>query len=464
MDFLKNMAIPQSYEHFQLVVFIAAISSLVFLPYVGFVLGSSILSYRYNRKGRSEKNPLFLRLAHSFIDIALYNKSLITFLAIIPGLSIVLSYAQMLQQTPSIAVSLAGSGFVFLAAGFALLYSYKYTFRVGEVLEAYQKLLGKRESGDEIASEIGSYERSNEQAHFRTGRWGIFFLSVSAFLYLAAAEIIIDPENWTAIDSVLSLLLSWETWLALVRALAIFAGITGLGMLYFSFAAKTQRRPAEEYAAIVRQLGTRLTVISLLVLPIPVYISIASIPASAASGYTYGLAGAAILFLFLSAHFVYGYGKSNTPGFITGGLAAFVLATWFLVTNDYTAVGTSARDHAALLAAQDEQAIKDMQTKLGISVVTFTGADIYQTRCSSCHLFDVKKVGPPYYQTVPKYKGNKEDLMAFVLNPTLKDPGYPPMPNPGLKPAEADSIAAYLIRTVTAHYAKIDTGGTASSK
>jgi cytochrome c len=464
MDFLKTIAIPQSYEHFQLVVFIAALSSLVFLPYVGFVLGSSVLSYRYNRKGRSEKNPLFLRLAHSFIDIALYNKSLITFLAIIPGLSIVLSYAQMLQQTPSIAVSLVGFGFVFLVAGFAFLYSYKYTFRVGEILESYQKLLGKRQSQDEIAAEIGSYERTNEQAHLRTGRWGIFFLSISAFLYLAAAGIIIDPENWTAIDSVFSLVLSWEMWLALVRTLAIFTGITGLGMLYFSFAVKTQREPGDEYTAIVRKLGTRLTVISLLVLPIPVYVSIAAIPGSAATGYTYGLAGAAILFLFLSAHFVYGYGRSNTPGFIAGGLAAFVLATWFLVANDYTAIGTSARDHAALLAVQDEQSIKDMQTKLGISAVTFTGADIYQIRCSSCHLFDVKKVGPPYFQTVPKYKGNKEDLTAFILNPTLKDPGYPPMPNPGLKPAEADSVAAYLIRTVAAHYGKIDTSGTASSR
>lgn len=464
MEFLKDIAVPQSYEHFQLVVFIATISSLVFLPYVGFVLGSSILSYRYDRRGRNEQNPLFLRLAHSFVDIALYNKSLITFLAIIPGLSIVLSYAQILQRTPSIAVSLVGFGFVFLVAGFALLYSYKYTFRVGEILASYQKLIGKQQGRDEFTSGIDSYEQTNEQAHFRTGRWGIFFLSLAAVLYLAAAGIIIDPANWTTVDSIFSLVLSREMWLALARALAFFAGITGLGMLYFSFAAKIPHEQSEEYSTIVRTLGTRLIIISLLALPIPIYLSIAFTPDNALSGYTYILAGMSILFLFISAHFVYGYGRSNTRGMIVGSLAAFLLAIWLVVTNDYTAVGTSGRHHAVLLAAEDEKTIKDLRTRLGISSVTFTGADIYQTRCSSCHLFDVKKVGPPYFETVPKYKGNKEYLIVFILSPTLKEPGYPPMPNPGLKPAEADSIAAYLIRTVAAHYAKKDTGGVASSK
>ena len=42
MDFLKELALPQSLEHYHLVVLLAAISSMVFVPYVMFVLGSTI--------------------------------------------------------------------------------------------------------------------------------------------------------------------------------------------------------------------------------------------------------------------------------------------------------------------------------------------------------------------------------------------------------------------------------------
>jgi cytochrome c len=76
---------------------------------------------------------------------------------------------------------------------------------------------------------------------------------------------------------------------------------------------------------------------------------------------------------------------------------------------------------------------------------TMSGEDIYNAKCSACHMFDQKKVGPPYRVVLPKYAGDKAKLIAFVLNPVKVDPAYPPMPNQGLKPAEADSIASYLL-------------------
>jgi cytochrome c len=75
-----------------------------------------------------------------------------------------------------------------------------------------------------------------------------------------------------------------------------------------------------------------------------------------------------------------------------------------------------------------------------------TGEDIYNAKCSACHLFDQKKVGPPYNTVIPKYLGKKDQLIAFVLNPVKVDPAYPNMPNQGLRPAEADSIASFLLR------------------
>ena len=92
-----------------------------------------------------------------------------------------------------------------------------------------------------------------------------------------------------------------------------------------------------------------------------------------------------------------------------------------------------------------DRSTEELKARLGIALVTMSGQDIYNAKCSACHLMDQKKVGPPYREVIPKYAGDKAKLVAFVLNPVKVDPAYPPMPNQGLKPAEADSIATFLL-------------------
>jgi cytochrome c len=46
---------------------------------------------------------------------------------------------------------------------------------------------------------------------------------------------------------------------------------------------------------------------------------------------------------------------------------------------------------------------------------------------------------------MPKYEGKKTQLVAFIRNPVKVNPAYPPMPNPGLKPNEAEAVATYLL-------------------
>ena len=39
----------------------------------------------------------------------------------------------------------------------------------------------------------------------------------------------------------------------------------------------------------------------------------------------------------------------------------------------------------------------------------------------------------------------KSRTSAFIRNPVKVDPAYPPMPNPGLKPQEAEAVATYML-------------------
>ena len=74
------------------------------------------------------------------------------------------------------------------------------------------------------------------------------------------------------------------------------------------------------------------------------------------------------------------------------------------------------------------------------------GQELYNNKCSACHMFDQRVVGPPYIDVIPKYEGDVEKLKAFILNPAKVDANYPSMPNQGLKPHEAESAAMYLLQ------------------
>ena len=62
-------------------------------------------------------------------------------------------------------------------------------------------------------------------------------------------------------------------------------------------------------------------------------------------------------------------------------------------------------------------------------------------------------MGPPLASVLGKY--NLESLKAFIANPTKVDPAYPPMPNPGLSPAQIAAVAQYELD----HYKQAAGGG-----
>ena len=76
------------------------------------------------------------------------------------------------------------------------------------------------------------------------------------------------------------------------------------------------------------------------------------------------------------------------------------------------------------------------------------GKTIFDTVCAGCHRFDIRLVGPPFNEVVPKYHGDVEKLKRFIGNPVKVDPEYPTMPNLGLKEEEVDAVARYLVDKV----------------
>ncbi len=439
MDLLKSLAMPQSQEHYRLLLFMLNLTFIVFVPYIGFLLGASFLARREERKGRATGNPMKIRFARDLVDIVLANKKVLAFLGVIPSLALVFLYAQLLQQTPAIAVDLAGWGFLFLLTAAILLYAYKYTFDLAGVLDG---LLGKGHPTEEAKQ----FAVVNARTHDAMGRWGIVFIAAALFLLTSAMAVAVNRDAWTNIGAIWELFIAPDVYVKYLQFLALSLGMTGLGILFFFFSWEGGKKIDPAYAAYARKKGVDLAVVSLLAQPLLIFLSLFFLPAEALSGVMVALAGIAVLLLLLALQFLYALEKEGSMQYVGYAFFALVCASAFTVTKDQLAIQNATKQHAAQLVVAHERQMETLKAKLGIGAPLPTGEDIYNGKCSACHLYDQKKVGPPYNVVLPKYAGKKADMISFVLNPAKVDPAYPPMPNQGLKPAEADSIVSYLFR------------------
>jgi cytochrome c551/c552 len=78
------------------------------------------------------------------------------------------------------------------------------------------------------------------------------------------------------------------------------------------------------------------------------------------------------------------------------------------------------------------------------------GKVVFEKNCAGCHRFDIRVVGPPLNEVVPKYAGDAEKLKGFIRNPVKVNPDLPSMPRLGLPEEEIDAVARYLIEKAKA--------------
>ena len=136
------------------------------------------------------------------------------------------------------------------------------------------------------------------------------------------------------------------------------------------------------------------------------------------------------------------------------GNALFIMFILFLLValKEQVAFDTSSQLHNKILDANYTAHKNARMEKLGISIETISGEEIFTGRCAACHSFDQKIVGPPYKETLVKYEGNIEGLAAYIHTPQKINPDYPPMPNQGLKIGEAKAVAEYIVTIYNEKY------------
>jgi cytochrome c len=431
MNFLDNFVLPQSSEHIELLHYILMLIMFLFIPFISVLFGGATISVYFRRRGLNEKNPMYIRFSHDLIETLTINKSIGIILGIVPLLTSVLIYGQLLHNIESPAVYYLLFSFMLTALSVILIYLYRYSVVFGGLFDSIKSLVPEDDSTGEL---IKNYRDGSRRLSHYSGTYGTLLLFIALFLFVAGISNVLFPVY------------SFEVIIRFVQFIAAAFTITG-GAIFFSFFYWDGGKKIDDdnYRAFIKKIAMNITFVGALIQPILLTFDIIVLPSSALSGGVYTYAILSISLLFIAYHLLYSMVRNSNLTMSGPVFYVLVFSMLGVIVKDQLAMGNATKPNTVILNAKYAEYLKEITGENKLASVV-NGEQIYKNICSSCHSFDHKIVGPPYKQTLPKYEGKLDQLVAFIRNPSKKNPDYPPMPNPGLKPNEAQAVAEWLLK------------------
>jgi len=441
MDFLDNLVLPQSAEHIALLHYILMMILFLYIPFISVLFGGTILSLWYRKRGLNESNPMYLRFAIDIIETLTINKSIGVILGIVPTFVFVLIFAQLLHNTETPALVYMITAFAFSIIAIILIYTYRYSVTFGRLFESLKEAVPEDEDTSVL---LRNYRDGSRRIGTRSGRYGVIFLFLA--LYLIVAGISVTTYSSGA-NGIYQNLISIKIILRFIQFLTASAALTG-GAIFFAYFAWDggKKITDEKHKTFIKKNAVYLTFTGSILLPVLLCMDIIILPETALSGaiFVYGLL--ALFLLFIVYHYLYSMIRDSNLKFSSSIFYLVLVSLLALIVKDQLAMGNALKPNAVILSSKYDVYLAGLEGG-NKGAATVSGEQIFKNICSSCHSFDHKVVGPPYKQTLPKYEGHLNQLVSFIRNPTKKNPDYPPMPNPGLKPNEAQAVAEWILKT-----------------
>ncbi len=442
MEFLNNFVLPQSAEHIELLHYMLLIVLFLFIPFISTMFGGIFLSIVFKRKADKLNNNYYLRLSKDVAEITTVNKSAGFIFGIIPLITAILIYSQLLHNSGITNLNYLGIALIFIVIALVFIYSYRYSLSFNRIFGSISE---KNISDPFVLEDVNRLSDESKRISQKAGAFGLLFLFLGMWFFITALTIPSIYSSWN-VESFLGGLFSWKVLSRFIYYLFFALALAG-GMVLFIFLEdeKKKRIIDEEYSFFVKQKVIRVTLVSSIFIPLFALISLFGLPQSALTGTVFTYAIISLALLFLGYHFIYLLTKEMKG--TTASLLFFTLvfSVAAFIISDQKAMATSTQVHSLMLSAEFDKYLAELKGEG--KVVTINASEIYQVKCASCHKWEEKLVGPPHLEVLPKYVGKEQQLIAFIRNPVKVNPEYPPMPNPGLKPNEAEAVAKYLIET-----------------
>ncbi len=436
MEFLDKFVIIQSGDNLNLLYYILILAYIILIPFISLTSGASLLSLVYNRKGRKTNNEKYLKFSRDLIGVALFSKTTIFSFAVMPVISILFSYVQLFHHLNFAISGWTFFAFILITTGLILLYLYKYTFKLDSLIGSVAN-----------SSELDRFKQSNFRLHYKTGWWGVVFIYLALYILTGCIEYSYGKVHLDQNESFLTSLFTMSILIKFLLFVVLSFALTSAGILFFYFILKKESTDySSEYLAFAQKHSLTIGIISVIALPLIVVSHLLFLPYFALTSTAFSISLIVILLLLLSAHYYYVMIKENRTVYVNNVLFIIIIVAALIIIQDQGAFKTSSQKQVVTLSAEYDKMLAGIAEKNG-KTAPINGKDIFDGRCSACHRFDQKLVGPAYKDVLPKYEGKSEQLVNFILNPVKMNPAFPPMPNQGLKQKEAEAIAEYIMQT-----------------
>ncbi len=446
MNFLDRLAIPEAAERLQMLRYLLVLVTLIFAVYASIVVIAATASAIFDRRGRKTGNESYSRFARDLAHLAVPSRGVLIALGVLPLVTLTLIYAQLLYGMKLGVSTYLSVAALFTFVGYYFLARYERSFRLESIMTAFQRLAasGKADVKKNIAADVDSFERAAAAHRFKDGRRAAILLWIGTWIFLGTTRLAFTPAMWshpTFWTVVFSGKTIWSLLDFLVMALVVSSA--AVMVFFFRFEHGIALDADDSYRKFVRHAVLPVGLVGLALEPILLFFEIQNLPLTGVSNATFGVAGIGMfvaLFLLIMFYFMLKDSAINLGSYALAGVVLLVLV-W--AAKDEMAFRYATRVQDQHLGARYEALLASMGEVKPPPVMS--GEDIYNARCSACHRFDRKLVGPPYFMTLPHFVGKMDSLEDFINNPYQAVPGYPPMPNQGLKPQEVKNIAEYIM-------------------
>lgn len=429
MNLFDLVAIPNKETTLKLFELLLFMGSSIFLAYISVFWGSLINAIYYHRKAWKTKDINYFQIAKEYVRFVNSNNVALYGFGLFPFIGIAFIFVQFTPENLRAINSLLVIAALVLGLGLFLSRIYKHFIHQAQTPEA------------EFTSKF--YFR-NFPINYATTALIVMFFAVWTFM--GSMVITSDPANYTKPLSLIQMFFSLSTIFRLVVFILFSILISNLGFIFFNFLAEDRKNkpaPFENSDQFLQTLLAR-TLAYAVFIPIFMLILYALTPHTAVTFSYYFVFTISIIILLIALVLNFYSYRTLDLDFIKYSFFVFIAFVIAFVGTETFLFSTANKIQEFKIAKKYEVFHADMLASLGRGGVEISGEEIYKAKCVACHAFDKKIVGPPHREVLAKYGDRKADMIKFVLNPTKVDPAYPPMPNQGLKPKEAEAVVEYL--------------------
>jgi hypothetical protein len=134
MEFLKDIALPQSAEHIQLLHYMLILILFLFIPFISAVFGGTVISVFYKKKEKIDLDEYCRRFSKDIIELVTINKNVGFILGLVPLLTAILIFSQLFQTSENSNLIYLGISFILFVIAFNFVYDYRNSFKyLGDV-------------------------------------------------------------------------------------------------------------------------------------------------------------------------------------------------------------------------------------------------------------------------------------------------------------------------------------------